>query len=150
MPFSSCYYFSLLAQLLIIEIWKIFYANFFSLNCCFINCNHAIDLQLYFNKQLNSNWAIQRQSCALEKCLSLRVYIYLYIPLRIYNEKPISRVLKRVKLAGVSQYPAWVLYMVLTFLFVYLFLHTITGNVIRLRRGKSNISSGNKLKYSFS
>jgi hypothetical protein len=27
-----------------------------------------------------------------------------------YSDTPISRVLKRVKLAGVSQYPAWVLY----------------------------------------
>ena len=29
--------------------------KFLSLNCCFINCYQAINLQLFFNKQLNSN-----------------------------------------------------------------------------------------------
>ena len=29
--------------------------KFLSLNCCFINYNHAINFQLHFNKQINSN-----------------------------------------------------------------------------------------------
>jgi hypothetical protein len=41
--------------------------KFLSLNCCFINFNKAINLQLFFNNQLNTNWTIQIQQCALRQ-----------------------------------------------------------------------------------